>query len=142
MNCIKPGFIQKVFIVSILIFFVIPIATAFCCCKSGDHHQEKSAHHEHGEHHHQESHDHGQDHGQDGCECGFESIAVDATIPTTHFFQLSDSILQWSAKSFTLNQDFSKYQFRSTSSYLEGESPPGARFHSTPLFLQLETLRI
>ena len=142
MNRMKPSFVQKVFIVSILFFFIIPIATAFCCCQSEDgRHQEESGHHEHGEHHHQESHEHnGQDHGQSGCECGFENLAADATIPTTHFFQSNDSVVQWLDKSFTLNQDFSER--KSTSSYLEGESPPGAHFLSTPLFLQLKTLRI
>lgn len=135
---------QKVFVLAILFFFVVPIATAFCCCKSGDHHQEESTRHDHGEHHHQESRENSQnnEHGQDGCECGFENIAADGTIPTTHFSQPISSAGQWLDKIFAQNQYFSNQQFKSDSFYLNGASPPGARFLSTPLFLQLKTLRI
>ncbi len=145
MNIFTSKLMQKVFVVTVLLFFIVPIATAFCCCKSEDgHHQEKSvAQHGHGEHdHHQQSPEpsHHQSHGQNGCECGLENIAADATIPTIHFFQSDNSVVQWFDKSFTLNQGFSEY--KSTSSYSEGESPPGNRFLSTPLYLQLQTLRI
>lgn len=144
MNWTRQGFVQRVFVVVVLLFFVIPIATAFCCCKSGDHHQEEGAHHDHGEHHHQESptSNHSNDHGQNGCECGFENIAADATIPTTHFFQSNGTTIQSLDKFFSLNQHFSEQQVKSSSSYLDDASPPGVRFLSTPLFLQLETLRI
>lgn len=135
---------QKVFVLAILFFFVVPVATAFCCCKSGDHHQEESTHHEHGEHHHQESHTNNanDDHEQNGCECGFENIAADATLPTIHFIQSNNSVVQWIDKFSALNQDFLKQQFKSDSSHFNDASPPGVRFLLTPLFLKLETLRI
>ena len=129
----------------ILIFFAVPIATAFCCCTdfgASQSRQEMMGHnhesHDHG------SHDHGN--GQDSkrspesCECGNEIIA-NIVNPTA---------IQFSAINAHLSKlpNAPEFQFQTVSSLqtqnaiaFHDTGPPGLS-SSIPLYLQLSVLRI
>ena len=122
----------------ILIFFALPIATAFCCCTdfgSAQSRQEMLGHNH-------ESHDHGSgqdDKSSESCECGNEILAnvvnrtaIDFSTINTHFSKLqNDPIFQIHVGS----------ALQATQNSFHDTGPPGQSF-ATPLYLQLSVLRI
>ncbi len=136
---------QKITAFLALIFFAVPMATAFCCCTdfgSSQSRQEMLGHNH-------ESHDHGSHHhgkGQkdktapESCECGNEILAnvvnrttIDFSAINTHFSKLqNDSGFQFHTVPALRAQN--AISFHDT-------GPPGLS-SATPLYLQLSVLRI
>ena len=129
----------------ILIFFAVPIATAFCCCTdfgSAQSRQEMLGHNH-------ESHDHGSRHhgsGQDNknspesCECGNEILAnvvnrttINFSVINTHFSKLQNDP-EFRLQTVSVLQAQNLISFHDT-------GPPGSS-SSTPLYLQISVLRI
>ena len=128
-----------------LIFFAVPIATAFCCCTDfgASQSRQEVMGHDH------ESHDHGSHHhgsGEEGktspesCECGNEILAnvvnrttIDFSAISTHFSKVQNDPV------FRL-QTVSVLQAQSLISFHD-TGPPGLS-SATPLYLQLSVLRI
>lgn len=138
---------QKITAFLILIFFTVPIATAFCCCTDFDPNQSRQ---EMLGHKHQ-SHDHGSRHPGSGrddnsspesCECGNKVIAnlvnrtaIDFSAINTHFSKLqNDPTFQLHAGS-ALQSTQNAISFQDT-------GPPGSHSSKTPLYLQISVLRI
>lgn len=129
----------------ILIFFTVPIATAFCCCTDfgATQSRQKMMGHDH------ESHDHGSHHrgnGQDdksspeSCECGNEILANVVNRTTIEFSAINTH--------FSKLQNTPSFQFQSVSALqtqnaisFHDTGPPGSS-SPTPLYLQLSVLRI
>lgn len=139
---------QKTFTLILLLFFTLPVATAFCCCADDDlsHSHKEMLGHNHGSspsHHDHGSHHHGNKQGKaspDSCECGHEIIA-----------DLANPTIDFSAGSISFNKFQTKPLFISGVSSLtvhdqvlpfHDTGPPGQSFLSTPLYLQISVLRI
>ena len=136
---------RKTISLGLLLFFTLPIATAFCCCTEstpnsscqemlGHHQGANESKHDHGRHHHDKK-----DGLPESCECGHEVIA-----------EVAGRTIDFS----TSNLAVSKFQFQSVIARdlstevhkqalpFHDTGPPGARFSSTPLYLQISVLRI
>lgn len=138
---------QKITAFLILIFFTVPIATAFCCCTdfSSNQSRQETMSHGHGNHDHG-NHHHGSEQGDKGssgsCECGNEIIAnvanrttIDFSAINTYFSKLqNDPAFQLLAGSI-LQANHGLISFHDT-------GPPGISSTSTPLYLRLSVLRI
>lgn len=135
---------HKVTAFLILVFFTLPIATAFCCCTdfgASQSRQEMMGHNH-------ESHDHGSHHGNsqkdksipESCECGNEILAnvvnrttIEFSAINTHFSKLQNTPA-FQFQSVSVLQTHNAISFHDT-------GPPGSS-SPTPLYLQLSVLRI
>lgn len=133
---------------SILVFFLLPIATAFCCCTDfhselsreqtlGHHHGSSESGHDHASHH-----QHGKEKkaSSDSCECGSEILgdlanrAPDLNFSNAHLLNYQTKQL-FTPLATIKNLRQSDFSFQDT-------GPPGISSTSTPLFLRLSVLRI
>jgi len=135
---------HKVAALLILIFFAVPIATAFCCCT--DFYPNQSRQEMSGQNH--QGHDHGNHHSGSGkddatssesCECDIKiadlasRTAIDFSPISTHFSKLQNTPeIQFQTVSALQTQN--AISFHDT-------GPPGSS-SSAPLYLQLSVLRI
>ncbi len=136
---------HKVTAFLILVFFTLPIATAFCCCTdfgSSQSRQEMMGHnhesHDHGSHHHGNS---PKDKSvPESCECGNEILANVVNRTTIEFSAINTYFLKLQNTPAFQFQSVSTLQAQNAISFHD-TGPPGSS-SSTPLYLQLSVLRI
>lgn len=135
---------KKIFSLAALLLFILPIATAFCCCVDDDllSSNRKQPEHNHSEHHHDHSHEQNKSDKSvpDSCECGHEILGAlnNQNIDISNFsFSISSFLSQsfLTTKPSILKLHSSIFDFHDT-------GPPGSRFSTTPLYLQISNLRI